>query len=363
MSPDPNASHAADWRAALPTLLGRSVTLREPTAHDIGSLVDILSLVDATRFGIDEADHGTGRTATDRSRRSRAGRRVVVHLRDHDAAAGRLVVGLVQVRQLDPAFEAAEWECTIVAVVRAAPACSSRRRGWSDRLRSARSARIGSKRACCCRTAARNGALRKLGAVQEGVLRRSVRRGGEYVDQVLWSLLKEDWGDHWVSTAPAGPLTQRCPARGARLRRAGHRRGRGAAARRACRSRASTSRSLFLALLVLLVGDGGAQGAASAHDERLDDVGLVRGGLRVAAAARSARDDARRGGQRVQPVPSEQQGAQPALSHAVQHGVARHHRAGRRPRVPSARRARAVGDAAHRRSRVRSSARRRCTSC
>jgi RimJ/RimL family protein N-acetyltransferase len=47
-----------------------------------------------------------------------------------------------------------------------------------------------------------NGALRKLGAVQEGVLRRSVRRGGEYVDQVLWSLLKEDWGDHWVSIAP-----------------------------------------------------------------------------------------------------------------------------------------------------------------
>jgi hypothetical protein len=29
-----------------------------------------------------------------------------------------------------------------------------------------------------------------------------VRRSGEYFDQVLWSLLKEDWGEHWVSTAP-----------------------------------------------------------------------------------------------------------------------------------------------------------------
>jgi RimJ/RimL family protein N-acetyltransferase len=38
--------------------------------------------------------------------------------------------------------------------------------------------------------------------VQEGVLRQSVRRGSEYVDQVLWSILKEDWGDLWVSTAP-----------------------------------------------------------------------------------------------------------------------------------------------------------------
>ena len=47
-----------------------------------------------------------------------------------------------------------------------------------------------------------SGALRKLGAVQEGVLRRSVRRDGEYFDQVLWSILKEDWGEHWVSTAP-----------------------------------------------------------------------------------------------------------------------------------------------------------------
>jgi RimJ/RimL family protein N-acetyltransferase len=47
-----------------------------------------------------------------------------------------------------------------------------------------------------------NGALRKLGGVQEGILRRSVRHRGEYLDQALWSLLKDDWGDHWVSTTP-----------------------------------------------------------------------------------------------------------------------------------------------------------------
>jgi RimJ/RimL family protein N-acetyltransferase len=38
-----------------------------------------------------------------------------------------------------------------------------------------------------------NGALRKIGAVQEGVLRRSFLRNGEYHDQVLWSLLAEEW--------------------------------------------------------------------------------------------------------------------------------------------------------------------------
>ena len=38
-----------------------------------------------------------------------------------------------------------------------------------------------------------NGALRKIGAVQEGVLRRSFHRGGQFHDQVLWSMLAEDW--------------------------------------------------------------------------------------------------------------------------------------------------------------------------
>jgi RimJ/RimL family protein N-acetyltransferase len=35
--------------------------------------------------------------------------------------------------------------------------------------------------------------LRKLGAVQEGILRRSFLRDGHYHDQVLWSILAEDW--------------------------------------------------------------------------------------------------------------------------------------------------------------------------
>ena len=38
-----------------------------------------------------------------------------------------------------------------------------------------------------------NGALRKMGAVQEGVLRRSFFRRGQHFDQVLWSMLSEDW--------------------------------------------------------------------------------------------------------------------------------------------------------------------------
>ncbi len=36
-------------------------------------------------------------------------------------------------------------------------------------------------------------ALRKIGAVQEGILRRSGRRGHEYIDQALWAVLKDAW--------------------------------------------------------------------------------------------------------------------------------------------------------------------------
>ena len=48
-----------------------------------------------------------------------------------------------------------------------------------------------------------NGALRKIGAVQEGVLRRSFLRNGQYHDQVLWSILAEDWRLQRMDAPPA----------------------------------------------------------------------------------------------------------------------------------------------------------------
>jgi RimJ/RimL family protein N-acetyltransferase len=37
-----------------------------------------------------------------------------------------------------------------------------------------------------------NNALRKIGAVQEGILRKSFLRNGRYLDQALWAILPED---------------------------------------------------------------------------------------------------------------------------------------------------------------------------
>jgi RimJ/RimL family protein N-acetyltransferase len=38
-----------------------------------------------------------------------------------------------------------------------------------------------------------NGALRKLGAVQEGILRGSLIKDGKHFDQVVWSIGSRDW--------------------------------------------------------------------------------------------------------------------------------------------------------------------------
>jgi RimJ/RimL family protein N-acetyltransferase len=41
-----------------------------------------------------------------------------------------------------------------------------------------------------------NGALQKLGATREGILRKSFLRDGEYHDQTLWSVVASDWREY-----------------------------------------------------------------------------------------------------------------------------------------------------------------------
>jgi len=38
-----------------------------------------------------------------------------------------------------------------------------------------------------------NGALRKIGAIQEGILRQSFVKGGKALDQALWAIIPADW--------------------------------------------------------------------------------------------------------------------------------------------------------------------------
>ena len=188
------------WRTELPTLTGRSVTLREIAFADLTAIVNVLSVGDATRFGNEGPVSDVAvQELIDRAVRDRAAGHAFTYT--ITLTASRVLVGLVQVRQLDPGFEAAEWECTIVP--------SSRGTGvFLDSARLVGSFTFGTigthrlEARVLLQNGRANGAMRKLGAFQEVILRRSLKRHGEYFDQVLWSLLKEDWGDHWVSTAP-----------------------------------------------------------------------------------------------------------------------------------------------------------------
>ena len=201
MAPDlPGGSVLSNWHSELPMLTARLVTLREPTAADLRPLIDLRSISDATPFGIEELSPELAtQQLIDRAARDRAAGTAFTYV--VTISSTRAVVGLVQVRQIDLTWESAEWECTIVPSWRGTGVfLETARLVGSFAFGTVGVHRLESRVAL--RNGRANGALRKLGAVQEGVLRQSVRRGGEYVDQVLWSLLREDWGDLWMSTAP-----------------------------------------------------------------------------------------------------------------------------------------------------------------
>ena len=101
-------------------------------------------------------------------------------------------MGLFQVRQWEPGFGTAEWGFAIgspfwgsgIFVAAAGPVLDFVFDVVGTHRLEARAA-VANGRG--------NGALKKLGAIQEAVLRKSLFRHGLYLDQLLWSILDEDW--------------------------------------------------------------------------------------------------------------------------------------------------------------------------
>src|SRR5712671_6010534 len=112
MSNESTVLTSSTWRAALPTLTARLVTLREPTASDLRPLMDLLLLADASRFGIDEpVSEVSVQQLLDRISRDREAGIAFSFL--VTISSSRAVIGLVQARQIDLSWESAEWECTL----------------------------------------------------------------------------------------------------------------------------------------------------------------------------------------------------------------------------------------------------------
>ena len=202
VTPDQPRQEVPSWRLGLPSLCGRSVLLREPTREDVVSLAAILGDEDAPRFGIIEPlSQRVLSSFIDRTARHEpVGPASPTRSRWADGA----VVGLLQVRQLDSSFETAECECLFERGLRGRAAfLEAARLAGSFAFDAVGARRLESRVMLADRRA--NIALRQLGAVQEAVLRRSMRRGPEYVDQALWAVMKEDWCggppvpiSHWI---------------------------------------------------------------------------------------------------------------------------------------------------------------------
>jgi RimJ/RimL family protein N-acetyltransferase len=101
-------------------------------------------------------------------------------------------VGIIQVRALDPQFGVGEWGFALGSQFWGTGVFVAATRLVLEYVFTAMPVFRLEARAVV-ENGRGNGALRKVGATLEGVLRRSFIRNGKRMDQMLWSIVREDW--------------------------------------------------------------------------------------------------------------------------------------------------------------------------
>ena len=177
---------ASEWQTGLPLLAGDGVTLRELRLSDAATLFAMLTTEEVSRFISPPPTTVAGfeRFIAWTIRQRAAGEYVCLGIVPD---GGDAAIGLIQVRAQHGQWDTAEWGFAIGSPY------------WGTGLFTAAAkvaldfifTDLGVNR-LEARSAVQNGrgigALRKLGAVEEAVLRRSLRIRGTYLDQVLWTL-------------------------------------------------------------------------------------------------------------------------------------------------------------------------------
>jgi RimJ/RimL family protein N-acetyltransferase len=181
----------SDWRVSLPVLAGANFILRELRTEDAPTLLAMLTPEEVSRFisppptTVEGFEVFIAWTLREREKGNYICYGVV-------PAGMTTAIGLFQLRALEAGFGSCEWGFAL----------GSQFWGTGLFVEGAKAVLnfgvdvLGSQRFEARAAVANgrgNGALRKLGAVQEGILRRSFLRNGRYHDQVLWSILAEDW--------------------------------------------------------------------------------------------------------------------------------------------------------------------------
>ena len=190
-----------DWKLGLPVLAGSSFTLRELRTEDAASLLAMLTSEEVARFisPPPATREGFEQFIAWANRERQAGNYACFAAVPSGTSAA---VGLFQLRSLQSGFLTAEWGFAL----------GSEFWGTGMFLEGARLVVdfaievMGTHRLEARASIANgrgNGALRKLGAVQEGILRQAFRRNGIQHDQVLWGIIADDWRLQRLSQEPA----------------------------------------------------------------------------------------------------------------------------------------------------------------
>jgi RimJ/RimL family protein N-acetyltransferase len=190
LTPAP-ATVTSDWRHQLPVLVGDRVQLRELRLSDAPSLLAMVTAPEVARFISPPplTVAGFERFIQWTQQERAAGRYICFAVVPHGMTTA---VGLFQLRSLEPTFVTAEWGFALGTPFWGTGVFMDAARLTVEfALETVGVHRLEARAAVA--NGRGNGALAKVGAVKEAVLRQSFLRNGEYVDQALWSIVREDW--------------------------------------------------------------------------------------------------------------------------------------------------------------------------
>jgi ribosomal-protein-alanine N-acetyltransferase len=180
-----------DWQTGLPVLTGKQVVLRELRISDAPALFAMLTTEEVARFisppptTVDGFERFIEWTL--QQRRAGVYACFAVTLRGFDTA-----IGIFQVREIAANFAAAEWGFAIGSPFWGTGVFQEGAQLMLEFVFDTIEVHRLEARAAV-ENGRGNGALRKIGAVREAILRQSFLRGGRYLDQVLYSILQDDW--------------------------------------------------------------------------------------------------------------------------------------------------------------------------
>jgi [ribosomal protein S5]-alanine N-acetyltransferase len=180
-----------DWKLRLPELRGPHVTLRELRASDAAALYALLTMGEASRFVSPPPTTVEGFEQfiawTLRQRTAGTYACFALTLTPTDAP-----IGIFQVRALERDFTTAEWGFAIESAFWGTGVF----REAADLVLAFAFGTLGVHRLearVAVQNGRGNGALAKIGAVREGILRKSFSNHGRYHDQVLYAIVEDDW--------------------------------------------------------------------------------------------------------------------------------------------------------------------------